>query len=132
MNAGLLVCYVLLPRFQLGNVVLIAAPGAVDAAANLVDVRGDSADGGSQLLLLGVIYFDDVPVDQHLAGIRPEVVRPQLAHFVLDEIQFLLVQADFLADGSRAIRHDKTLLSQYNGHFFSKTWHPFSKNFSCL
>ena len=25
-------------RFQLGNVVLIAAPGAVDAAANLVDV----------------------------------------------------------------------------------------------
>ena len=43
-----------LPRFQLGNVVLIAAPGAVDAAANLVDVRGDSADSGSQLFLLGV------------------------------------------------------------------------------
>ena len=27
-----------LPCFQLGNVVLIAVPGAVDAAANLVDV----------------------------------------------------------------------------------------------
>jgi hypothetical protein len=27
-----------LPRFQLGNIVLIAVPGAVDAAANLVDV----------------------------------------------------------------------------------------------
>ena len=36
-----------LPRFQLGNVVLIAAPGAVDAAANLIDVRGGTADGGS-------------------------------------------------------------------------------------
>ena len=46
-----------LPRFQLGNVVLVAAPGAVDAAANLVDVRGDSADGSSQLLLLGVLVF---------------------------------------------------------------------------
>ena len=46
-----------LPRFQLGNVVLIAAPGAVDAAANLVDVRGGTADGSGQLLLLGVLVF---------------------------------------------------------------------------
>ena len=46
-----------LPRFQLGNIVFIAAPGAVDAAADLVDVRGNSADGGSQLLLLGVLVF---------------------------------------------------------------------------
>ena len=50
-------------------------------------------------------------------GIRTEVVRSQLPHLVLDEIQPLLVQADFLADGSRAIRHIETLLSQYNGHF---------------
>ena len=35
-EAGLLVCYVLLLRFQLGNVVLIAAPGTVDAAADLM------------------------------------------------------------------------------------------------
>ena len=46
-----------LPRFQLGNVVLVAAPGAVDTAADLVDVRGDSADGSGQLLLLGVLVF---------------------------------------------------------------------------
>ena len=46
-----------LPCFQLGNVVLINVTGAVDAAANLVDVRGGSADGGSQLLLLGVLVF---------------------------------------------------------------------------
>lgn len=38
-------------------------------------------------------------------GIRTEVVRSQLPHLVLDEIQPLLVQADFLADGARAIRH---------------------------
>ena len=48
-----------LPRFQLGNVGIVEMPGAVDAAANLVDVRGDSADGGSQLLLLGVIDFSN-------------------------------------------------------------------------
>ena len=46
-----------LPRFQLSNIVLINVTGAVDAAANLVDVRGDSADGSSQLLLLGVLVF---------------------------------------------------------------------------
>lgn len=72
----------------------------------MVDVGSNPADGGGQLLLLGVIYFDDVTVDEHLTGVSAEVVRPQLAHFVLDEIQLLLVQADFLADGSRAIWHE--------------------------
>ena len=33
--------------FQFGNIVLVAAPGAVDAAADLVDVRGGAADSGS-------------------------------------------------------------------------------------
>ena len=36
-----------LPRFQLGNVGIVEMPGAVDAAANLIDVRGDPADSGS-------------------------------------------------------------------------------------
>ena len=36
-----------LPRFQFGNVILVEMPGAVNAAANLIDVRGDAADGGS-------------------------------------------------------------------------------------
>ena len=111
--------YVSHPFFQLGNVALVAAPGAVDAAADEVDVCGNPADSGSQLFLLGVVYLDDVPVDQHLAGVSAEVVRPQLAHFVLDEIQLLFVQADFLADGSRAVWHIETLLSQYNGHLFA-------------
>ena len=95
-----------LPRFQFSNVIFVNVTGAVDTAADVVDVRGGSADGGSQLLLLGVIDLDDVAVDQHLAGIRSKIVRPQLAHLVLDEIQFLLVQADFLADGSRAVWHE--------------------------
>ena len=67
--------------------------------------------------MLGVVYLDDVAVDQYLVGIRAEVVRPQPSHFVLDEIQFLLVQADFLADGARAVWYIKELLSLYNGHF---------------
>ena len=95
-----------LPRFQLGNVVLIAAPGAVDAAADLVDVRGDSADGSSQLLLLGVVHLDDVAIDQHFPGIRAEVAGAELIHLVANYAQFLLIQADFFADGSRAIRHE--------------------------
>ena len=91
------------------------------AAADEVDVCGNPADSGSQLLLLGVIHLDDVPVDEHLPGVCAEVVRPQLAHFVLDEIQLLFVQADFLADGARAVWYIETLLSQYNGHFFVET-----------
>ena len=43
------------------------------------------------------------PVNQHFPGIRAEVAGAKLVHLVLDEIQFLLVQADFLADGSCAV-----------------------------
>ena len=98
-------------------------PDAVDAAANLVDVRGDTADGSGQLFLLGVIDLDDVAVEQHLAGVGAEVVRSQLVHLVLDEIQLLLVQADFLADGSRAIWHDAhPFRCSPKAPFFKKTF----------
>ena len=33
-----------LPCFQLGNIGIVEMPGAVDATANLVDVRGETAD----------------------------------------------------------------------------------------
>ena len=36
-----------LPRFQFGNVILVEMPGAVNAAADVVDVRGNPADSGS-------------------------------------------------------------------------------------
>ena len=96
--------------------------GAVDAAADVVDVCGNPADSGSQLLLLGVIDFDDVAVDEHLAGVCAEIAGTKLIHLVANYAQFLLIQADFSADGSCTVWNDKTLLSQYNGHFFSKTW----------
>ena len=36
-----------LPRFQLGNVGIVEMSGAVDAAADMVDVGGNPADSGS-------------------------------------------------------------------------------------
>ena len=54
---------------------------------------------------------------RELAKKRISVPSKSARHIAPNVIQFLLVQADFLADGARVIRHDKTLLSQYNGHF---------------
>ena len=56
----------------------------------------------SESLSASYIPFPRFLMEDSLA----EIMRSQLAHFVLDEIQFLLVQADFLADGSRAIWHE--------------------------
>ena len=39
--------YVSHPFFQFGNVGIVEMTGAVDAAADLIDVRGDAADSGS-------------------------------------------------------------------------------------
>ena len=39
--------YVSHPFFQLGNVGIVEMPGAVDAAADVIDVRGNPADSGS-------------------------------------------------------------------------------------
>ncbi len=36
-----------LPLFQLGNVGIVKMPGAIDAAADMVDVGGNPADSGS-------------------------------------------------------------------------------------
>lgn len=36
-------------------------------------------------------HIEDVTVDEHFAGMCTEVVRSQLVHLVLHEIQFLLV-----------------------------------------
>ena len=76
----------------------------------------------ANFFLLGVIDLDDVSVDQHLAGVCAEIAGAELVHLVTDQAQFLLIQADFFADGSCTVWHIETLLSQYNGHFFSKTW----------
>lgn len=39
--------YVSHPFFQLGNISIVKMPGAVDAAADVVDVCGNPADSGS-------------------------------------------------------------------------------------
>ena len=54
--------------FQFRNILSIEMPGAVDAAANLVDIAGSPADGCGQFLLLGVIHLDDVTVNRHQIG----------------------------------------------------------------
>ena len=41
-----------LPIFQLGNIIFVNVASAVDAAANLIDVRGNAADSGGEFLLL--------------------------------------------------------------------------------
>ena len=61
--------------------------------------------------------LNDVPVNQHFPGIRAEVAGAELVHLVANYAQFLLIQADFLADGSCAVWHIKEFLSLYNGHF---------------
>ena len=42
-----------LPFFQLRNILSVEMPGAVNPAANLVDIAGNPADGCGQLFLLG-------------------------------------------------------------------------------
>lgn len=71
-------------------------PGAVDPAADVVDVCGSSADGSSQFLLLGVIHFDDIAVDRHLAQICPHIMGAELLHLVLYEFLFLFGDAEGL------------------------------------
>ena len=103
--------YIAEPGFQLGNIILVEMPRAVDAAANLVDIRCNAVHGSSQLFLIGVIHLDDVAVDEHLAGIGSEISGSQLAHLLLNEIQLCLIQTDFLADGARAVCHGHIPLS---------------------
>ena len=43
----------------------------------------------------------------------------KMVHLVANHAQFLLIQADFFADGSCTVWHIKELLSLYNGHLFA-------------
>ena len=94
-----------LPFFQLLNILSIEMPGAVDPAANLVDIAGSPADGCGQLFLLGVVHFDDVTVNRHLAKIRAHVLGAELRHFALDEPPLLLGDAELDANRTCAFSH---------------------------
>lgn len=87
-----------LPFFQLRNILSVEMPGAVNPAANLVDIAGNPADGCGQLFLLGVIHFDDVAVDCHFSEICAHVLSTELSHLALDKLTLLLGDAELDAD----------------------------------
>lgn len=85
--------------------------GAIDAAADMVDVGGNPADSGSQFFLFSVIDLDDIPIDECLPGIRAEIAGAELVRLVANQTQLMFIQADFPAGGSCAVWHIETLLS---------------------
>ena len=100
-----------LPRFQLGNVVFIAAPGAVDAAANLIDVRGNAADSGGEFLLLRVVHLDDLAVNRHLPEICSHVLCSELRHLCLDDSFLIVGDKEEYLIWSRSVCHRRSVLS---------------------
>lgn len=71
--------------------------------------------------MLGVIDLDDVPVDEHLAGVSAEVVRSQLAHLkaylkkpfgkkLIRALVELLLGILLLIDAPAALQHHIFLL----------------------
>ncbi len=137
-----------LPFFQIRNILSVEMPGAVDAAANLVDIAGSPADGCGQLFLLGVVHLDDLAVDCHLAQIRTYVLGAKLCHFALDDLPLLFGDAELDADRPCAFSHvgirlfqtttnsfsriggcrKKYFSSLFNGQFRAKAWYPLRKN----
>ena len=101
-----------LPFFQLRNILGVEISGAVDAAANLVDITGNPADGCGQLFLLGVVHFDDVAVDRHLAEICAHVLSTELRHLALDEPPLPFGDAELDADRSCSFGHASIRLLQ--------------------
>ena len=91
--------------FQLRNILSVEMPGAVNPAANLVDIAGNPADGCGQLFLLGVVHFDDVAVNRHFSEICAHVLSSELRHLALDETPLLLGDAELDADRLCAFSH---------------------------
>lgn len=106
--------------FQIRNILSVEMPGAVDAAANLVDIAGSPADGCGQLFLLGVVHLDDVAVDCHLAQIRTHVLGAELCHFALDDLPLLFGDAELDADRPCAFSHVGIRLLQTTTDSFSR------------
>ena len=94
-----------LSGFQVSHILCVEVAGLVDASADVVDIGGHSADGGSQLFLFGVVHLDDVTVNGHLAKIGSHVLSAQLRHFVFDEPVFIVTDAELDADWSSSICH---------------------------
>ena len=107
-----------LPFFQLRNILSVEMPGAVDPAANLVDIAGSPAYGCGQLFLLGVIHFDDVAVDCHFSEICAHVLSTELSHLALDKRSCSVTQNSMRIGLVRsAIGYSPP--SNYNGQIFT-------------
>ena len=83
----------------------------VYTAANLIDIRGNTADSGGEFLLLRVVHLDDIAVNRHLPEICSHVLCSELRHLRLDD-PFLIVgdEEEYLI-WSRSVCHRRSVLS---------------------
>ena len=87
--------YVSHSLFQLGNVGIAEMPGAVNAAADMVDVGGNPVDSGGQLFLLGVIdlLLLEKPHAPFMSKLKilPELFGKVLAFIRFDDYNYTVI-----------------------------------------
>ena len=84
----------------------------VDASANLIDIGSNTADSGSKLFLLGVVYLNDVAVNQHFPRVCAKVLRSDLLHLTRNEAFFILRDSKAEYDWSGPVCHRCSVPSQ--------------------
>ena len=61
----------------------------MDAAGELVQIVAGPAQQAHQLLQLRQIQLEHIAVYRHLAQVCAEIVRPELGHFLPDQLHLL-------------------------------------------
>ena len=89
----------------------IEVSGGVDAAANLIDVRSNTADCGGKFLLLRVVHLDDIAVNRHLPEICSHVLCSKLRHLCLDDSFLIVGDKEENLIWSRPVCHRRSVLS---------------------
>ena len=89
----------------------IEVSGGVDAAANLIDVRSNTADCGGKFLLLRIVHLDDIAVNRHLPEICSHVPCSELRHLCLDDSFFIVGDEEEYLIWSRSVCHRRSVLS---------------------
>ena len=79
---------------QLSYIVIVEMTCAINTAANVIDIRGSTADCGGEFLLFGVIDLDDIAVNRHLAQICTPVASAKLRHLAFDKLVFVFRYAE--------------------------------------
>ena len=85
--------------------------GGVYAAANLIDVRGNTADSGGEFLLLRVVHLDDLTVNRHLPEICAHILCSELRHLCLDNPFLIVGDEEKYLIWSRSVCHRRSVLS---------------------